>query len=238
MHALQHPELCSSAPSAEVPGCPPVFRLFFLGTSSDGGAYGRMERWTIVADSAEDGTCVGNDSSVRYGCQRKAKNASHADTHCQASLRLEEFFLGIGSEGMRALAAARLASLHAKSVRVCPLSATGPEVEWSFYTERKSPEHSRARPAAQGSPLGQVFHTSSLTLPTVVSGSKDIVRRRPETRRKVIDTCGVCGMASSVSCAPTSSSRSSPSPPSSTSPVKSLLGVFAPVPPPVKSTRV
>jgi len=34
-------------------------------------------------------------------------------------------------------------------------------------------------------PVGQAFQTSSFTLPTVVSGSKDMVLLRPEIRRNV-----------------------------------------------------
>ena len=45
-------------------------------------------------------------------------------------------------------------------------------------------------------PVGHAFHTSSLTRAIVVSGSNDMVLRRPETRRKVREVCGVCGTAS------------------------------------------
>lgn len=38
MHELQHPALSSSTPSPPTRTWPPVFRLFFFGTSSDGGA--------------------------------------------------------------------------------------------------------------------------------------------------------------------------------------------------------
>lgn len=49
-------------------------------------------------------------------------------------------------------------------------------------------------------PLGQAFQTNSFTRPTVISGSKDIVRLLPETSKNVKETCGVCGttMASLV----------------------------------------
>ena len=42
-------------------------------------------------------------------------------------------------------------------------------------------------------PFGQVFHTSSFTRPTVVSGSNAIDLRRPETSRNCISVCGTCG---------------------------------------------
>jgi hypothetical protein len=53
------------------------------------------------------------------------------------------------------------------------------------------------RKGERGVPLGHVFHTSSFTLPIVVSGSKLIVRRLPETRRNVRNTCGDCGTTGS-----------------------------------------
>lgn len=42
-------------------------------------------------------------------------------------------------------------------------------------------------------PSGHAFHTNSFTLPTVVSGSNDIVRLRPDTRRNVRWVWGVWG---------------------------------------------
>jgi hypothetical protein len=44
--------------------------------------------------------------------------------------------------------------------------------------------------------LGQAFQTSSFTLPTVVSGSKLIVRLLPDTSKNVNEVCGICGTAS------------------------------------------
>jgi hypothetical protein len=55
-------------------------------------------------------------------------------------------------------------------------------------------------------PFGQVFHTSSFTRPTVVSGSNAIDLRRPETSRNCTSVCGTCGTT-----APVSSSSSCPS---------------------------
>lgn len=42
-------------------------------------------------------------------------------------------------------------------------------------------------------PLGQVFHASSFTRPTVVSGSKAIDLRRPETSKNCTSVWGTCG---------------------------------------------
>lgn len=70
-------------------------------------------------------------------------------------------------------------------------------------------------------PFGQVFHKSSFTRPTVVSGSNAIDLRRPETSKNCTSVCGTCGTAagapvSSCSCC-TSSSCGAPAsaPPSS-----------------------
>lgn len=47
-------------------------------------------------------------------------------------------------------------------------------------------------------PFGHAFHTSSFTLPTVISWSNDIVLRLPETSKKVSDTCGMSGTSAST----------------------------------------
>lgn len=63
------------------------------------------------------------------------------------------------------------------------------------HGKRVHPHHGCEGGGGDDSPLGQAFHTSSFTRPTVVSGSKDIVRRRPDTSRNVSGVCGVCGIA-------------------------------------------
>ena len=55
-------------------------------------------------------------------------------------------------------------------------------------------------------PFGQVFHTSSFTRPTVVSGSNAIDLLRPETSRNCTSVCGTCGTTT----APVSTPCSSP----------------------------
>jgi len=68
-------------------------------------------------------------------------------------------------------------------------------------------------------PFGQVFHTSSFTRPTVVSGSNAIDRRRPDTSKNCTSVCGNCGTTAPVSSSSCSSSSggalrgSAPSPP-------------------------
>lgn len=137
MHDEQQPALSSSPTSPPVP-LDALPRLFFLGTSSDGGAYARIERWTMVDEGAADGNCVGNDSLSR------------------------------GSSSCRIL----------------------PRYSILRY------DGAGGRSSCQS--FGQAFHTSSFTRPIVVSGSNDIVLRRPETSRNVRDTCGVCGITSST----------------------------------------
>lgn len=54
-------------------------------------------------------------------------------------------------------------------------------------------------------PFGQVFHTSSFTRPTVVSGSNAIDRRRPETSKNCTSACVSCGTTAPVSSSSSSS---------------------------------
>jgi hypothetical protein len=75
-------------------------------------------------------------------------------------------------------------------------------------------------------PFGQVFHTSSLTRPTVVSGSNAIDLRRPDTSRNCTSVCGTCGTSTapvSTSCLSSSSGCARASAP--------------PLPPPLPSSR-
>ena len=88
-------------------------------------------------------------------------------------------------------------------------------------------------------PFGQVFHTSSFTRPTVVSGSKANDRRRPETSKNCTSVCGTCGTTAPVSSSRCSSSggrgapRASPAPAPSPPPP---LPLPSPSPGPVAGT--
>jgi len=100
-------------------------------------------------------------------------------------------------------------------------------------------------------PFGQVFHTSSFTRPTVVSGSNAIERRRPDTSKNWTSVCGTCGGTTTpVSASSSSSSGGSgalapaPAPSPSPGPGTGSLGRWlleispAAVPGRVSSTRV
>jgi hypothetical protein len=109
------------------------------------------------------------------------------------------------------------------------------------------------RGAKDNVPFGQVFHKSSFTRPTVVSGSNAIDRRRPETSKNCTSVCGTCGTTAPVSSSSRSTSggggalrASAPSPPPGPGTGSSarwwlwwLLGISpAAVPGRVSSTRV
>ena len=90
MHAEQQPALSSSAPSpAPVTA---ALRRFFFGTSSDVGANGRMDKWTIVEEGAEEGSCVGNDSSGGRNYFGGRHDAHTEKTHCQENPRPAVFY--------------------------------------------------------------------------------------------------------------------------------------------------
>jgi hypothetical protein len=57
-------------------------------------------------------------------------------------------------------------------------------------------------------PPGQVFHTSSFTRPTVVSGSNAIDLRRPETSKNCTSVWGTCGTTTAAACSTCSDSSS------------------------------
>jgi len=82
-------------------------------------------------------------------------------------------------------------------------------------------------------PFGQEFHTSSLTRPTVVSGTNAIDLRRPETSKNCTSVCGTCGtMTAAASAGTTSSGPPSGGAGGAGAPPPLLLLLLLPPPPP------
>jgi len=61
----------------------------------------------------------------------------------------------------------------------------------NIFPKYKIRKYDGAKGRSSSHSVSHAFHTSSFTLPTVVSGSNDMVRLRPEMIRKVRKVCGV-----------------------------------------------